>query len=82
MATHRLKFIALAAVFSLAPALASAASVGKHAQRHCCPKKHAQAAAGGAGQAQAKGATTITLPDRIPDGSLLDLGFRRGIFTP
>ena len=81
MATHRLKFIALAAVFSLAPALASAASAGKPAQRHCCPKKHAQAAAGGAGQAQAKGATTITL-DRIPEGSLLDLGFRRGIFTP
>ena len=82
MATHRLKFIALAAVFSLAPALASAASVGKPVHRHCCPQKHAHAAAGGAGQAQAKGATTITLPDQIPAGSLLDLGFRRGIFTP
>ena len=80
MATHRLKFIAFAAVFSLAPAIASAASAGKPAQRHCCPKKHAQA--GGAGQAQAKGATTITLPDQIPAGSLLDLSFRRGIFTP
>ena len=81
MATHRLKFIALAAVFSLAPALASAASAGKPAHRHCCPQKHAHAAAGGAGQIQAKGATTITL-DRIPDGSLLDFSFRRGIFTP
>ena len=42
-----------------------------------------QARAGWAGQAQkTKGAASITLLDRVPQGSLLDFGFRRSILTP
>jgi hypothetical protein len=83
MPRHTLKLIALAAVFSVAPAIAGQAGTTKSATRHCCPKKHAKPAAAVSGQAQhAKGATTITLPDRVPDGSILDLGWRHGIFTP
>jgi hypothetical protein len=83
MARLALKLIALGAVFALAPVLAgNAAATGS--SRHCCPKKHPQGAvAPAAGHAQqAKGATTITLPDRVPDGSILDLGWRHGFFTP
>jgi hypothetical protein len=78
-----LKLVALGAVFVVAPVLAgNAGATGS--SRHCCPKKHAQAAAApAAGHAQqAKAATTITLPDRVPDGSILDLGWRHGFFTP
>ena len=82
MSRHTLKLIALAAIFSVAPALAgNAAATGS--SRHCCPKKQAQAAAAAAGHAQqAKAETTITLSDRVPDGSLLDLGWRHTFFTP
>jgi hypothetical protein len=69
-------------LFSVTPALADQASATKPVARHCCPKKHAQAAAASGQVQQVKGATTITLPDRVPAGSLLDFGFRRGIFTP
>ena len=83
MPRHTLKLIALAALFSVAPALAGNAGASG-TSRHCCPKKHAHAApaAASGGAQQAKGATTITLPDRVPDGSLLDFGWRRGLFTP
>ena len=82
MSGHTLKLIALAVVFSVTPALAGQAATGKSPTRHCCPKKHAQAAADAAGQAQARGATTINLSDRVAGGSVLDFGGHRGIFTP
>lgn len=83
MPRHTLKLIAVAAIFSVAPALAGETATSKTVHRWDCPKKRAEAAAAAAGHAQqVKGATTITLPDRVPDGSLLDLGLRRGIFTP
>lgn len=83
MPRHTLRFVALAAIISVGPAVASEGATTK-APNHCCPKKHAQAAAGSAWHApqQAKGGATITLPDRVPDGSVFDLGWRRGIFTP
>jgi hypothetical protein len=80
MARHRLKLIALAAVLAVAPALAGHAATGKPT-RHCCPKKHATAAAAVQGQAPARGGT-ITLSDRLSSGSVLDFGLRHGIFTP
>ena len=83
MSRHTLKLIALAAIFSVAPALGGNASA-TGSSRHCCPKKHAQAAAAAAsGHAQqASAATTITLSDRIPEGSLLNLGGHHTFFTP
>jgi hypothetical protein len=85
MPRHLLKFVALAAIFSVGPAVAGQVATSKAApHRWDCPKKRAQAAAkaGAVAPQQAKGATTITLPDRVPDGSIFDLGWRRGIFTP
>lgn len=80
MIRHRLKLVAIAAVFSVAPALAGQSGNGK-GWHHCCPKKHSAAAAGHESQ-QAKGASVIKLSDRVPlDGSLFDLG-RRGLITP
>ena len=82
MPRHTLKLTALAAIFSVAPALAGQTAASKPVHHWDCPKKRAQAAAAAGHAQQVKGATTITLPDRVPDGSLLDLGLRRGIFTP
>ncbi len=85
MPRHLLKLVALAAVLLVGPAVAGQVEAAKAAQhRWDCPKKRAQAAAAGAWHApqQAKGATTITLPDRVPDGSIFDLGWRHGIFAP
>jgi hypothetical protein len=80
MIRHTLKLVALAAVFSFAPALAGQSGNAK-AWHHCCPRKHAAAAAVHQSQ-QASGATVIKLSDRVPlDGSLFDLG-RRGLITP
>ena len=84
MPRHTLKLIALAAVISVAPALAGQSTTTQAAARHWdCPKKHAQAAAsaGNAQPAKTKG-VTITLSDRVPEGSMFDFGFRRGISTP
>jgi len=84
MPRHTLKLIALASLISVTPALAGN-SMASHAAPHRsdCPKKQAQARAGWAGQAQkTKGAASITLLDRVPQGSLLDFGFRRSILTP
>jgi hypothetical protein len=78
MIRHKLKFVAIAAVFSFAPALAGQSGTGK-ASHHCCPKKHATATHE---SQQAKGATVINLSDRVPlEDSLFDLG-RRGLITP
>jgi hypothetical protein len=80
-----LKLVALAVVFSVGPATASQFATTKApSHRGDCPKKHAQMVAAGTWHAtqHAKGATTITLPDRVPDGSALDLGWRRGFITP
>jgi len=85
MPRHLLKLVALAAVLLVGPAVAGQVEAAKAApHRWDCPKKRAQTAAAGAWHApqQAKGATTITLPDRVPDGSIFDLGWRHGIFTP
>lgn len=83
MPRHMLKLLALGLVFSVAPAAAGRLPAMKAAHHHDCPHKHAQTSAMAvAVPQQAKGPTTITLPDRVPDGSLLDLGWRRGFFTP
>lgn len=84
MSRHTLKLIALAALISVTPALAGNSTMSQAApHRSCCPKKHAQLHAGGAAEAQkAKGAASINLADRVPQGSLLDFGFRRSILTP
>jgi hypothetical protein len=85
MPRHLLKLVALAAVFSVGPAVASQVEAAKAAPHHWdCPKKRAQAAAAAALRTpqQAKGGSTITLSDRVPDGSIFDLGWRHGIFTP
>jgi len=80
MIRHTLKLVALAAVFSFTPALAGQSGNAK-TPRHCCPKRHAAAAAVHQSQ-QASGATVIKLSDRVPlDGSLFDLG-RRGLIAP
>ena len=81
MSTYAPKLVALAAVFFVAPALAGPVAMTKAAQHRDCPKKTAQATTTGRAQ-QVKGATTITLTDRVPDGSLFDLSWRRGFFTP
>jgi len=79
MIRHTFKLFAIAAVFSFAPALAGQSDNGR-AWHHCCPKKHAATAAHAS--QQAKGATVISLSDRVPlEGSLFDLG-RRGLITP
>lgn len=85
MPRHLLKLVALAALFLVGPAVAGQVEAAKAApHRWDCPKKRAQMAAAGAWHAsrQAKGATTIALPDGVPDGSIFELGWRHGIFTP
>lgn len=83
MPRHLLKLVALAAVFSVGPAVAGQIQAAKPASHHWdCPKKRAQAAAALRTTQQAKGGSTITLSDRVPDGSIFDLGWRHGIFTP
>jgi hypothetical protein len=83
MPRHTLKLIALAALISVAPALAGNATNSQVAAHHSdCPKKQAQARAGWAAQPQKAKGASIILSDRVPEGSLLDFGFRRGILTP
>ena len=77
------KLIALSVLMSVTPVLAGNSAPTQPAAHHSdCPKKQAQARSGWAAQTQkAKGASTI-VSDRIPQGSLLDFGFRRSILTP
>jgi len=83
MPRHLLKLVALAAVFSVGPAVAGQIQAAKPAaHRWDCAKKRAQAAAAVRTPQQARGGSTITLSDRVPDGSIFDLGWRHGIFTP
>ena len=83
MPRHTLKLIAIAALISVAPALAGNSMTSQAVARHSdCPKKQAQARAGGAAQPQKAKGASIILSDRVPEGSLLDFGFRRAILTP
>ena len=83
MPRHTLKLIALAALISVAPALAGNSTTSQAAQhRPDCPKKVAQARAAAAQAQRTKGAGSMTLSDRVPEGSFLDFGFRRAILTP
>lgn len=83
MSRHTLKLIAVAALFSIAPALAGNSATSQAAPHHSdCPKKQAQARAGWTAQAPKKAAASVILSDRVPEGSLLDFGFRRTILTP
>ena len=83
MSRHTLKLIAVAALFSVAPALAGNSATSQAApHRSDCPKKQAQVRAAAAQSQRMKGAASMSLSDRVPEGSLLDFGFRRAILTP
>ena len=83
MPRHTLKLIALTALLSVAPALAGNATTSQTAMhRSDCPKKQAQGRAGWAARPQKAKGASIIVSDRVPEGSLLDFGFRRSILTP
>ncbi|MGN6850688.1 MAG: hypothetical protein ACTHJK_14630 [Sphingomicrobium sp.] len=80
MPRHTLKLIALVMVFSIPPALAGQAVSNAPTRHWDCAKRHAAAAA--SQEQQPKGATVMTLSDRVPlGGSLFDLG-RRELIAP